>query len=405
MRIQLDQIDTDQFNIQERQHDLLGPIVLIGPTKSKHGWSDEELHLRSLLCRPDGTIICSGFPKFLNFGERQDLDEITREAILSEHPTYFPEKMDGSLIIRSVIDGHVCFRTRGSHHLGEFEEQVMRLVVDKYPRLNDPDYLPDVTCLFEYTSPNNRIIVPYEESELTFLGQMHYQEGRTPWFIGNPDLIRQVCEETGVRQLKFHSLPSDMASLKNEIVGWQNSEGIVVWCDLPGGMHLAKIKAAEYVRLHSIKYRLSDSKLQMLCWFRGLYSHEALRNELYSLGVDWESMSFVIPAFEEFLERKERYTKMVSDFLQEVEARGIPAQTNRKWIALDLKAFVASLDVEASERRSLFNVGIRYCTGDRDYVPQALDALILGISVGRLKSYGLEAHALSESLVMKAGEE
>jgi hypothetical protein len=71
--ISLEHINTNDFSVTERVHPQLGDVVLIRPKPGKHFWELDELHLRSVLCRPDGKIICSGFPKFMNYGERTDL--------------------------------------------------------------------------------------------------------------------------------------------------------------------------------------------------------------------------------------------------------------------------------------------------------------------------------------------
>ena len=80
-RIDLSTIDRETFNVESRVISGYGSVILVAPKKVKHVWRDDELHLRSLICDPDGTIISSGFPKFMNYGEREDLDAITENLI------------------------------------------------------------------------------------------------------------------------------------------------------------------------------------------------------------------------------------------------------------------------------------------------------------------------------------
>ena len=57
MAIKLEEIDQTQFRVSSRIHDILGEVIIVVPGYGKHKWKDEELHLRSLMCAPDGTIL------------------------------------------------------------------------------------------------------------------------------------------------------------------------------------------------------------------------------------------------------------------------------------------------------------------------------------------------------------
>jgi hypothetical protein len=392
VKIKLPKINRSKFKVQERVHSKLGNVVLITPNKDKHSWEDGELHLRSLLCRPDGEVLCSGLPKFFNYGERVDLDRLAEKCISSDDIVYFPEKMDGSLIIRTVIDGYVSFRTRGSHHLGEFEEKVMSLVEEKYPNLLDESYKDYCTMLFEYTSPNNQIVIVYDDCALTFLGEMHYN-GSTPEFVSSPALIEEVSALTGVNAVKFRDMNNlSPEGILKEVSGWMNLEGVVLWCVLPDGrIHLAKIKAEEYRRIHWIKYQLSCEKIWKFCWVKGIETKKQFRNELYILGLDWEAMDFALPAFEDYNENRIYYENEVAEMIKLLDEEGVPNLDTRKEKALALKKLTMG-------KKELFNIGIQYCLGNLDRVADAKEALILDISVGRLGSYGREAEELIDSM-------
>jgi len=171
MRTDLAAIDRTFFFVRTISHPELGALVQIAPQKNKHRWSADELHLRSLLTRPDGRIVSSGFPKFLNVGEDAATDAITAAAISSGR-AWFTDKLDGSLIIRDVIDGVVLLRTRGSAEVsGERGDRLHALVAQSHPTLLDPTVLPGRSLLFEFTSdhPDDRIIIRYDTTSLTAL--------------------------------------------------------------------------------------------------------------------------------------------------------------------------------------------------------------------------------------------
>jgi len=229
MRINFSTINLDDFRVSNREHEDIGPVVMITPTFTKHSWSPDEFHLRSLMCREDGEVISSGFGKFQNYSENPELDKITDKAILSGE-AWFAEKMDGSLLIRSVIDGKVHLRTRGSHTLGEgFKEPIEELISKKYPNLMDPTKDSRYSILFEYTSPDNLVVLQYEEPQLTVLGLVDLTADPVE-FYSDPKLVQNLEADYGTPAVKFHDLKGDVDNIIEEIDGWRGSEmAVYIW--------------------------------------------------------------------------------------------------------------------------------------------------------------------------------
>lgn len=330
----------------------------------------------------DGEILCSGFPKFRNYGEDEEDDRLTRQLI-AEGRVLFAEKMDGSLVIRSVINGEVCLRTRGSHQLGEGDEfsfqEVRVLVEERYPRLLDPTLAADITLLFEFTSPANKIILEYEDSALTILGAMVYDHpSGLPVYQGNKDLIDNLAGLFEVEPVTFHDLPYDLDEVAKIVRSWSGSEGIVVWGQLEDGRtHLAKIKAEEYIRMHSLKYHLSGDKIRRLCWWKGIETEEQLRDEMYSLGVDWEFCAFILPDFQEYISRKEYMRQHIEEVKAKVISEGIYNLNSTKSQVVLLKRIFDKQD---------FNIGIQFCRGNLEYLDRVVDAYALEIPLNGLRS-------------------
>ncbi len=399
MQIDFDNINVDDFNISEREHSVLGSVILIGPKPGKHFWEFNELHLRSLLCRPDGTIICSGFPKFMNYGERSELDAITARGIM-EGRAHFAEKMDGSLIVRTVIGDYVSFRTRGCHNLGDFEDSVMRLVTDSYPRLLEPDFFRhETSMLFEFTSPENKIILDYDEPALTVLGTMSLPTTRreilVPRFNSHPEHVSSISQLTGVNTPEFYQLPSNIDELIAAVNGWSNAEGVVVWIrESEGSMHLAKIKAAEYVRIHSLKYHMSGEKLRKICHAADITSEQDLQEQLFEWGLDWECSSILLPEFNEYRSNREAIRQEVADFIASLDASGIAKLPTRK------RAVLAMRDLTGKDK-SLFNIGINHLFGDPERVQRAILARELGLSRNAVTHWEESAQLLLEAVTAR----
>lgn len=375
MRLDLNSISRVDFRVHERQHPVLGTLVLITPSAKKHKWQLSELHMRSLLCKPDGTIVCSGFPKFRNYGE-DEAEGRMFEGYLENGEVRFAEKMDGSLIIRSVIDGHVNFRTRGSHVLADgFYEAVMGLVREKYPVLLDSSYMAGKSMLFEYTAPTNRIVLEYKEAKLTSLGYMNlYHDETLPKFFGFEYRVREIAEKTGVDAVGFHDLPVDISELRAEIAGWIGSEGIVAWCG--NGAMLIKIKADEYIKIHSLKYHLTQDRIRKMAWFAGMTSVADLQTRFFEMGLDWEAVDFVREYMDEFLRDKEEIESSAAAFIEQIDQAGIAQLPTRKRQALALKGL-------CDDKRKLA-LGFKYIAGDQRGVEAYIAAQVLKVPVNAL---------------------
>lgn len=383
MKIDISSINKNDFCISERLHDVAGKVLLVTPGFGKHLWNMGELHLRSIMTLPDGTVLDSGFPKFRNYGENSDDDILTRRLI-ADGKVLFAEKMDGSLIIRSVINGKVCFRTRGSHTLGEGADfsfsSVLNLVSEKYPNLLNPKLYSDSTLLFEYTSPNNKIIISYDDDKLTTLGMMIYNHSSgLPAFRGSKDIVLDIANTFAVEPVSFYDLPDDLDEVARIVKGWSGVEGIVVWGQLDDGtMHLAKIKAEEYIRIHSFKYNFSSEKIKKLCYIKNIETIEQLKNEIYLIDMDWELVSIAEPYFNEYLKDKHEMQVRIEIVRNLIASNKINLIESRKEVAMALMAlFSDKID---------FNIGINICTGNEEQLKLMVYANALGISVSAIKS-------------------
>ena len=209
MKISLDSLRSNpDFYVHECQHQILGLLFLVVPAARKQRWNNDELHLRSLLCTPNGEIVCAGLPKFFDIAEPQEdatslLPSLQNQMHNSEIKTYLPEKVDGTLLIRTVIDGQVCFRTRGSHQLGRLSSSVLSLIESKYPNLLDPSIdienvgLPEgkASLLMEFVDPSKPIIVQYSEAMIKGIGIMKLSSHQLPAFYSSPQFVAQMHEQ------------------------------------------------------------------------------------------------------------------------------------------------------------------------------------------------------------------
>ncbi|HEY7358938.1 MAG TPA: RNA ligase, partial [Ktedonobacterales bacterium] len=140
--------------------DDIGACLFIHPKRDKWDWTEDELRLRSVAVDLQGRVISTGWPKFFNMGERPANDAALEQALESGEEVFFTEKLDGTLIVRSVLpNGKVIFRTRGRWESDEFGPLAHAVASARYPALLDPRIMPEWSLLFEYVGPANLIVV------------------------------------------------------------------------------------------------------------------------------------------------------------------------------------------------------------------------------------------------------
>ena len=227
--------------------------------------------------------VCWPFMKFFNFGEPTAADIDWSTAFVSE-------KVDGSLI-KVWWDGNWKISTNGTidafkaelndikmPNFGEYFIRALAAYYDKietvfdaFPRLTATLDL-DLTYMFELVGPYNRVVVPYNEPAIYFLGARNKYTGEefncsklTAGALGMGKFKLPM-------QFKLDSLESCLEAV--ETFGW-DEEGFVV-CDAQ--FNRVKIKSPAYVmahyarnnnvinRKHLIKVILMNEVEEFLCY-------------------------------------------------------------------------------------------------------------------------------------------
>lgn len=332
MHIDLAAIDRSTFEVSDR-----GEHVLIVPSKLKHQWREDELHLRSLLVSKDGTVVSAGFPKFLNRGENAEHDALFLNR-LAENRVTFRTKADGSLIICSKLGGVLHWRTRGNDTLGDFHRPIMELIANRYPLLPEVlvrflDRVPHYSVLFEYIAPTNEIVVHYDEPELVALAfvdlrdltpHLHVQtwspdhlrlDGHLGGIVGYS--IEQLARDAGVAVLV--PIPIDSEASLQEVRGWVGREGVVaVFYRDDGRMVQLKIKSEWYVKLHGLRSHL-EGKVGKIAWLLGIEDLIDAPTKLAQLGLDFESQAFIKDELEAYIAKHRAARLLFANLRQQTE--------------------------------------------------------------------------------------
>lgn len=132
-----------------------------------------RLELRGIKFDASGKILARPFQKFFNVGERVDTQPDRLDFL---QPHVITQKLDGSMIHPAIVDGALVLMTRigrtdvavkAERHLTDDLEMGLRHVLST-----------GITPIFEFTAPDNRIVIRYDKSELTLLAAREMVSGR-----------------------------------------------------------------------------------------------------------------------------------------------------------------------------------------------------------------------------------
>jgi RNA ligase len=194
-------------------------------------WNSATTRLRGVTVDAEtGEILARPFSKFFNYGDKN-----APEVDMSQHVFAF-DKIDGSL---AVLQPDGTMTSKGSF-TSDQAIAATRLYKEKYEGKWAPR--EGYTYCFEYTAPDNRIVLDYgPEPELTLLGIVANHDG----FIYFPR-DRIFGWNGPVAKPLFENVPfSEVLEAEPR----ENAEGmVIVW----GVDNVLKLKQADYLAMHAI---------------------------------------------------------------------------------------------------------------------------------------------------------
>lgn len=202
-----------------------------------------RLECRGLKFAPDGAILARPFHKFFNLGERP---ETQPELIDVSRPHVVMDKLDGSMIHPAEVGGEIVLMTRmGVTDVAEKAADIATQAIIDWCR----GMLADgITPIFEFTAPDNRIVVAYSNPEMTLLALRDTKSGLYLSLEGVKAPVPVIAHGDSI---------ADLNGFVRAARGLQNAEGYVIRFD--DGLML-KIKADEYVLRHRSKSAIDLEK-------------------------------------------------------------------------------------------------------------------------------------------------
>ena len=235
-----------------------------------------------ILYKKTWDVVCWPFSKFFNYGEPY-------AAELDESKIYVYQKVDGSLIKVWFFEGVWRLSSNGvidaseavvndNINLASLFLKTLReygLTWESFTSTLDKEY----TYMYELATPDNKVVVPYEDYNLFYLGQRHNRTGQEVYYPD--DRISNVGVYT------FQTI-NDVINSANELP--DSEEGYVV---RDRNWNRVKIKNPVYFMLHKIanngkpdilQYVLEHNENELLAYFPEYgYEVENMKGKLYLL--------------------------------------------------------------------------------------------------------------------------
>lgn len=210
------------------------------------------LECRGHMFRLDGDsvkLVSAPFEKFFNLNENPMVMDIDFQSV-----DFIHDKRDGSLISTFMHDGDVRLKsktavasdqaldaTRFLHSNDRLLSVVRELAEDNY------------TVIMEYTAPDNRIVLPYQEADLRILG---VRCNGTLNYIAYDYLY----SEYGDLMVDDHTDSFDLDDVHAALEGMYDLKGIEGFVVGYNGGNRFKVKTHEYLSLHRAKDSIQSDK-------------------------------------------------------------------------------------------------------------------------------------------------
>lgn len=206
---------------------------------------------RGLKFDREGRLIARPLHKFFNLGEVRPPEAENWEA-----PHHVLDKLDGSMVHPAKVDGEMLFMTR----FGTSDQSCAAAAIASAGVFALSRDLLDagMTPVFEYTAPDNQIVLPYETAQLTLLA---VRETRTGTYLPRAELEAQAARHD-VALVGHLGSVEDPARFIAEARALTGLEGYVIAFE---DGHRVKLKADAYVLRHKAMSDVTQEK-NLVAW-------------------------------------------------------------------------------------------------------------------------------------------
>lgn len=200
----------DNIRVSLNAEDIDNPLFTFKYAHSGVDFRDTTVrNARGLTLNQDSEIVTIGFEKFFNYKQLEEYeqydddfkDKYSRVAPKDIYKVW--EKLDGTFIALGLDEDRFVSATSSSTKT-DFSKNAQ----DYFESLSTADALKtymkenNLSLFFEYTSPRNQIVIPYQKEEYTLIGARHND-------IEETRILRLDLEQFGIQAVKPQEMTLD----------------------------------------------------------------------------------------------------------------------------------------------------------------------------------------------------
>ena len=242
-------IDIQNTNLEGFGISIQDNLILVR-AGTRSIWTPENLIFRSSIWTKDGELVSASYKKFFNWYEQPDIEP--KPSALKE--CHCIEKIDGSALIVSKYKNNLIVRTRGTFDASKLDTgHEIKDLISRYPRAFDPPQT--LSYIFEWTSPENRIIIDYGPKPDIYLTNIIRHQDYS--YFTQKELDETADSLKVKRPVVFEFI--DMVSMIESVMALEDVEGICVYYH--GDQYIRKVKSLKYLTLHQMKAGFNNKSL------------------------------------------------------------------------------------------------------------------------------------------------
>lgn len=197
-----------------------------------------DLEARGLIFDLNGFLLSRPLHKFFNIGER-----VHAPTLITHGPGQLVTKLDGSMIAAFLLNGTLVFHTKGG--VSKQAKRALECASTNVKKLAIAAIQKGYTPIFEWTAPENRVVIAYETNQLRLIALRHTKTGvyndalmlemAAHYNVGTPHVLYTITNE------------EDLTAALGELAVMDGIEGAVYTG--PDGLR-AKAKTTSYLLIH-----------------------------------------------------------------------------------------------------------------------------------------------------------
>lgn len=268
-------------------------------------WNQWYLQARGCVINLNKMEIASAsLPKFFNLNEKPETHFSIVEQKMKKQPHMYYIKQDGSCVNLSHVE-ELIITTPGSFISKQTKWAKEFLEKNRTTFLQDlPIKFQDITFVFEYVGPENRVVVNYSKTDMILLHMVHRKTGRILPF----EEVEKIANEYGFTMCDVSHITLEQILHEKDDAGKYKAEDMEGWIlriDKEDDTFMVKVKCADYIRLHYVLARLLNPKWVLQAMIEETLDDQIAQIDDENIKVQINKMIHIINLWNQ--ERKEEF--------------------------------------------------------------------------------------------------